>query len=79
MYTGMYMIARAASECQSFMGHNIVYPLEISTKFQRPCVIPQTVLFKIYTIQSSTQLYFRVSGSKNNKILLDGYLKANKV
>lgn len=74
---GMYMITRAASECQQAMGDHISYPLEVSTKFQRPCVLPQKVLFQIFTINGSRkQLYFVVKG-KNDKVLLDGYLTAS--
>lgn len=73
---GMYMITRAASECQQAMGDQVSYPLEVSTKFQRPCVLPQKVQFSVYTINGSRKnLYFVVAG-KNDKVLLDGYLKA---
>ena len=55
---------------------DVQYPIEISTKFQRPCVLPQTVNFKIYRCKSSSSdLYFTVKG-KSGKILLDGFLKA---
>jgi len=74
---GMYMITRAASECQQAMGDQVSYPLQVSTKFQRPCVLPQKVLFQVYTIHGSRKdLYFVVKG-KNDKVLLDGYLKAS--
>lgn len=73
---GMYMISRAASECQRVMGANISYPLEVSTKFTRPCVLPQKVSFKVYALKGNQKnIYFAVRG-KNEKILLDGYLKA---
>lgn len=73
---GMYMITRAASECQRVMGTSISYPLEVSTKFVRPCVLPQKVSFKVYSMNGNNKnLYFVVRG-KNKKILLDGYLKA---
>ncbi len=74
---GMYLIARAASECQRVMGEEGKPPVEISTKFQRPCVLPQKVTFRVFNMKSSRkQLYFTVKG-KNDKILLDGYLKLN--
>lgn len=75
---GMYLISRATSGCQRMlesMIENVQFPIEVSTKFQRPCVLPQTVNFKIYRLKStSSDLYFTVKG-KNGKVLLDGFLK----
>ena len=74
---GMYLISRAASGCQRALESmmEVRYPIEVSTKFQRPCVLPQAVSFKIYRLKSSTRdLYFTVKG-KSDKILLDGFLK----
>ena len=75
---GMYMIARAASECQRVMTESVgavSYPLEVSTKFQRPCVLPQKVSFNVSSIKGNKKsLYFVIKG-KGDKILLDGYFK----
>ena len=75
---GMYLISRAASGCQRVLeseAGSVSYPIEVSTKFQRPCVLPQTVNFKMYRLRNSLpDLYFTVKG-KNGKSLLDGFLK----
>ena len=80
---GMYLITRAASECQNVLQKEtkkeIVYPFQISTKFQRPCVLPQKPTFSVFQMKSAPgNLYFTVKG-KGEKILLDGYLKTTKI
>lgn len=71
---GMYMITRAASECQRIAAIDN-QPLEISTKFQRPCVLPQKVTFKVYSVKGNKKHLYFVAKAKNDKVLLDGYLK----
>ena len=79
---GMYMITRAASECQRIMALNnsntLSYPLEVSTKFQRPCVLPHKVAFKIYSIKNNNKSLYFIAKGKGDKLLLDGYLKVTK-
>jgi acyl-CoA thioesterase FadM len=75
---GMYLISRASGASQNAMAKQpggLSFPLEVSTKFQRPCVLPQKVMFRAYSMKSSPKtVYFSVKG-KGDKVLLDGYLK----
>lgn len=71
---GMYMITRAASECQRIIAVDS-HPIVVTTKFQRPCVLPQKVTFKVYSIKGNKKHLYFFAKTKNDKVLLDGYMK----
>ena len=78
---GMYMLTRASAECQRILEekHALKYPLEVSTKFQRPCTLPQKVQFKIYSIRNDNHRLYFVVLSEASKVLVDGYVTAGAV